>query len=166
MESTEINGEQIKQAEEQARAFAASVFTVAGDTLKRPPAGAIHILAAAGNKFVMGFTKAELDELGMEGDNPKPNANIVKYMRDVWQWVAICRADEDQLCAWFDGADDFKKAVARLAMSSRMDMADMVQMFFQVVAILNEINSARVETKQPKQGAKGQPKKKAPSLAP
>jgi fructose-specific component phosphotransferase system IIB-like protein len=160
MDSTEIDGEQIKAAQEQARAFAASAFTVAGETLKRPPAGAIHILAAAGNKFVLGFSKAELAELGMVEGSEAPNGNIVKYMRDVWQWIAICRASEEQLCVWFDGVEDFKKSVAKLAMSSRMDMAEMVQMFFQVVTILNEINGARVEVKSTNH-AKGHPKKKA-----
>lgn len=157
----EIEQDQAKEARRQAQAFMAGSVSKGDRRLRKPPAGAMAILATAGNRFVIGFSSAEITELGLRDPKNKdgiPNKNIINYTRDLWQWVTCSEATEDELVDWFDDAGAFRKAVARRAMRETLTHDNLVDLFVCVWTILEEINQSRIETKTAKQNA---PKKKA-----
>lgn len=157
----EIEDEQAEEARKQSQAFMATSVTKGEMRLRKLPAGVMAILVTAGNRFVIGFSPAETTELGLRDPKNKkgiPNENIIKYTRDLWQWVTCSEATEDDLIDWFDDGDAFRKAVARRAMSEELTHDNLVDLFVCVWTILEEINKSRIETKAAKQ--KG-PKKKA-----
>jgi hypothetical protein len=161
----DLADKQREQSRKHTRMFASEHVNGIGYRLRKPPMGAMTILTEAGNRFVFGFSKQELEELGLT--DPKntlllPNSNIVKYTRDLWQWVVISEADEDELCEWFDSPEAFRKAVAKRAMRDSLTTDRLTMLFVSVWEILAEIQEAEVSAKPDRApGQHKSPKKKA-----
>jgi hypothetical protein len=156
-----INADELAAAKRQSDIFAGTTTKAGKLTLRKPPAAGLHILATAGNRFVMGMSADELTELGLTGANTVPNGNIIKYCRDVWQWVAVCTASPVVLGEWFDDPSAFAAHVRKTAIESPLDMAEITHTFAHVLAVIAEVNETQVTVRKEPTKHAGPPKKKA-----
>jgi hypothetical protein len=144
--------EQVERAQKLTASFASTTHPIGGEKLRKPSQADLLILGMVGNRFVNGFTPAETAQAG--------KGQLVPFLLDIIQWREVCRADDATREAWISDPESFRRHVVGLAMTAPANIAEITDMFRDVLTAYQEIQDTQVSVKEPKQ-AKGQPKKKA-----
>ena len=159
---------QSERAKAQAEAFAARPKEVAGQRLRHPSVAGLYILNCVDNRLVRGLDAAQSKKVFPNIENKK-SANryrpdpveLMKYMRDVYQIYTLCTAPPEQVEAWFEDVEAFRKAASHFAATAEHTSEQMTDIFISVFEWIGRINESEVEVKEPPKSKGSTPKKKA-----
>jgi hypothetical protein len=151
-EQTAEEREQIERAKALTASFLADECTIGAVSVRKIPVGLSELLSKVGNRFMVGFSKHEREQVD--------KGNFLSFITDAIQWREACAASYETYKEWKKAPDLFIDHCDRIAYKTDTNRDELGKMFSDVLREFLDISNARVAVKEAPQ-AKGQVKKKA-----